>query len=94
MSILEKIGSAHEIEKAEQMQKEWLVKIDSQIHDLIHKERLSGVILDLTENSFDLEEPLVQCYLAKTEEEILDAHKNLMDIVKTSLTRVAMRHPF
>ena len=55
---------------------------------MIHKEKLTGVVLDLSENSL-LEEPLVQCYLAKTQEEKLAAYENLMEVIETSLIKVA-----
>lgn len=79
---------AHEQDIADDLEEEWQAKLDSQIYDLIHKERLTGVILHLFENCL-LEEPLVQCYLARTVEEKAVAYENLMEAIETSLVKVA-----
>ena len=79
---------AHEQSIADDLEEEWNAKLDSQMYDLIHKERLTGVVLDLFENCL-LEEPLVQCYLARTEEEKAAAYENLMEVIETSLIKVA-----
>lgn len=81
---------AHELDIADELEKECQAKLDKQIHDMIHKERLTGVVLDMFENC-TLEEPLVQCYLARTQEEKLAAFDNLVNIVETSLVVLAMQ---
>lgn len=79
---------AAEQDKADALEEEWEAGLDEQVHKMIHKERLTGVVLDMFENCL-LEEPLVQCYLAKTQEEKLAAFENLVSQVETSLLKVA-----
>lgn len=79
---------AIEQDKADGLEEEWEASLDKQVHKMIHVERLAGVVLDMSENSL-LEEPLVQCYLAKTLEEKLAAFEILVSQVEISLLRVA-----
>lgn len=79
---------AAEQDKADALEEEWEAGLDEQVYKMIHKERLTGVVLDMFENCL-LEEPLVQCYLAKTQEEKLAAFENLVSQVETSLLKVA-----
>lgn len=75
-------------EKADALEEEWKTGLDEQVHNMIHKERLTGVVLHMFDNCL-LEEPLVQCYLAKTQEEKLAAFEDLMNQVEISLLKVA-----
>lgn len=79
---------AIEQDKADDLEEEWEAGVDEQVYKMIHKERLAGVILHMFENCL-LEEPLVQCYLAETQEEKLAAYENLINQVEASLLKVA-----
>lgn len=79
---------AIEQDKADALEEEWKAGLDKQVHKLIHVGRLTEVVLDMFENCL-LEEPLVQCYLAKTQEEKLAAFENLVNHVEASLLKVA-----